>query len=482
MDKHTPPWEGSPEPDCHQGEAWHELLSAYADNECSPAERKEVETHLQTCAACREWLAQAQADQQLFTDTLMGRQADLTDAVLRSVSEMSAPEKEVVAPRRAFGRWAEVFALTAMAAIMAAILFPTFATSREKARQTSCMANLKGIALGLLEYAADNGDRLPPADGWTAATLPYTKNTQIFVCPQAWEGGHTGYALVARWAGTKLSNMPDPANTILLYEVENGQPVYRHNGGMNVGYADGHVKWLRKLPPDVAPGTGLSTAPVSRNWGLPRGAKLAYGATCEVWVKNLQQAALTAESAFYEHGGFVLSSLIQQLPGPEGARNAQVTGKVPTAEVAATVNALTALGYVVRREISGQDLSDEYVQAERSVTQVQQETARLEQGAATAPRRQRPALAAQARVLRQKLGPAQDELFAVKREVALATITATLIEKAPEAGLAVGALAPAWRSFTHTARLIGVALVWAGLYGLFAVPVGVAVWLWRRRR
>lgn len=484
MDRHTPPWEGSPEPDRFDQTCPRELLSAYADNQCSPEERKEAEAHLQACPACREWLEQVLADQQLFTHTLMGRQADLTDAVMRSVSEMSAPEKEKAEarPRRFGNRLTDVLAVTAGLAIIATVFFPVFARSREKARQSSCLSNVKCLLLGLHEFAADHSDTLPSATTWAEDVVPYIGNRQILTCPQVLEGQPVSYAFVSRWSGVKLSSIPDPANTIILYEVENGQPVHRHNDGTNVGYADGHAKWIPKLPPDVVTATSMSTLPPSRNWGLARGVKLAYDAACEVWVENLQLAVTTAEETFYKRGGFVLNSMVEQEPTGKAPGRAQITGKVPTAEVAATVNALTALGYVVRREINGADLTDQYVPAERGVTQAQETAARLQQRAATAPRRQRVALAEQAQAARRQLGAAQDSLFGVKREVALATITATLIEKAPEASRALTAAGRAWQSFVRTARWVGVALIWVALYGLFVAPVGLAVWWWKRRR
>jgi len=98
----------------------------------------------------------------------------------------------------------ELLVVIAIIAILAAILFPVFARAREKARQTSCLSNLKQIALGTMMYTQDYDGKWCPCEqvdgvvvradqyGWTAALaalapqaqlMPYVKNLQIFACP-----------------------------------------------------------------------------------------------------------------------------------------------------------------------------------------------------------------------------------------------------------------------------------------------------------
>lgn len=87
----------------------------------------------------------------------------------------------------------ELLVVIAIIAILAAILFPVFARAREKARQASCVSNLKQIALGTLMYASDYDQKFP---GWKTRcwsgpndpSLPvklqaYVKNRQLFACP-----------------------------------------------------------------------------------------------------------------------------------------------------------------------------------------------------------------------------------------------------------------------------------------------------------
>src|SRR5258708_27932936 len=54
----------------------------------------------------------------------------------------------------------ELLVVIAIIAILAAILFPVFAQAREKARQTSCLSNLKQIGLGLMMYTQDYDETL----------------------------------------------------------------------------------------------------------------------------------------------------------------------------------------------------------------------------------------------------------------------------------------------------------------------------------
>src|SRR6266516_1564184 len=49
----------------------------------------------------------------------------------------------------------ELLVVIAIIAILAAILFPVFAQAREKARQTSCISNLKQLSLATIMYVGD---------------------------------------------------------------------------------------------------------------------------------------------------------------------------------------------------------------------------------------------------------------------------------------------------------------------------------------
>src|SRR5438128_7559610 len=96
----------------------------------------------------------------------------------------------------------ELLVVIAIIAILAAILFPVFAQAREKARQTTCTANVKNLGLAVMMYTQDYDETYPPlwyptGNGhWPNVVRPYigqggTDPTGklwtegIMVCPSA---------------------------------------------------------------------------------------------------------------------------------------------------------------------------------------------------------------------------------------------------------------------------------------------------------
>ncbi len=85
----------------------------------------------------------------------------------------------------------ELLVVIAIIAILAAILFPVFAQAREKARQTSCLSNMKQLGVATQMYAQDYDGTLMQTTyantalkiHWSYTLQPYIKNMQIFVCP-----------------------------------------------------------------------------------------------------------------------------------------------------------------------------------------------------------------------------------------------------------------------------------------------------------
>ncbi len=213
----------------------------------------------------------------------------------------------------------ELLVVIAIIAILAAILFPVFAKAREKARQTSCLSNLKQIGLGTMMYAGNYDEVLPQGGHWVhvggvrtmmwwgRAIEPYLKNLQILRCPSSsstssgWNYGFvsqtTGYN-----GGTGTFNLPDgtrvgsrsspialaavtaPAERVLASDATNfysvlhywyrtdspypevGGAYYwidgRHNDGANCCFMDGHAKWLTSTSPYGAAHPGVCAGPI----------------------------------------------------------------------------------------------------------------------------------------------------------------------------------------------------------------------------
>lgn len=165
----------------------------------------------------------------------------------------------------------------------------------EKAETVSCLSNVKQQMTGILMYCQDFDEKFPlthsqPNTTWTAPNGretsgdmpwmividPYLKNTQIFNCPSvssAWDGG-AATTCVSYGYNENLSGIvqarcnfsaelcaiadggTDGNHSILkAYGPDNGRDsiaLERHISGCNVGFADGHAKWLNgsNIPQD----------------------------------------------------------------------------------------------------------------------------------------------------------------------------------------------------------------------------------------
>lgn len=195
----------------------------------------------------------------------------------------------------------ELLVVIAIIAILAAILFPVFAQAREKARQTSCLSNMKQLGLSIMMYVQDYDETYPQSVDqavsmnstpysfllWSHRVYPYVKNAQVWSCPSNTKGimapaygpganpdaQLSGYAGVPAFKMVYAANMQvmtpwwnpaiamaglnTPASKIIVSETINnteaGAPWASfndwqfstfpgHQRRMNVVFGDGHAK------------------------------------------------------------------------------------------------------------------------------------------------------------------------------------------------------------------------------------------------
>ena len=124
--------------------------------------------------------------------------------------------------RRAF-TLIEILVVIAIMGILAALLFPAFATARGMARRASCVSQLRQIGLGAAMYRSDFGQFAPQISGLAR----YVGDAQVFVCPNdAARGQHDGnlymegnmvlpggesYEYFPRWQGAEDNGWWNPS-------------------------------------------------------------------------------------------------------------------------------------------------------------------------------------------------------------------------------------------------------------------------------
>lgn len=91
----------------------------------------------------------------------------------------------------------ELLVVIAIIGILAAILFPVFASAREKARQTQCSSNLRQIGMGILQYVQDYDEYFPTYQQngqwfWCNYVNEYIKSSGVFSCSDMQGTNHVG--------------------------------------------------------------------------------------------------------------------------------------------------------------------------------------------------------------------------------------------------------------------------------------------------
>jgi prepilin-type processing-associated H-X9-DG protein len=148
--------------------------------------------------------------------------------------------------------------------VLAAVLFPVFAQARLSAQRTQCLSNVKQMSTAALMYSTDNDGRLPLDANWMDGIERLVRSDRVLGCPvlsrsrpfMRVASGAYGYAVNKTTSGKVLANIKDPYAVIWVFESSDlrrnvsEDPAFstapnRHGLGRNVGYIDGHAKFIR---------------------------------------------------------------------------------------------------------------------------------------------------------------------------------------------------------------------------------------------
>jgi len=167
-----------------------------------------------------------------------------------------------LAARRGF-TLIELLVVIAIIAILAAILFPVFATAREKARQTTCMNNQRQIATTIMIYTQDNDGYFPAQDTvWSLLNA----SPKILLCPTS-KGLSNSYVYSFGLSGALQKDIATPDTVVCTADGQHKalttsgitsynnvaygpeDYAYRHvnNQFFVASYVDGHVAITNKV-------------------------------------------------------------------------------------------------------------------------------------------------------------------------------------------------------------------------------------------
>ena len=151
----------------------------------------------------------------------------------------------------------ELLVVIAIIALLAAILFPIFARAREKARQSVCLNNQRQLTTSVLIYAQDNDEMFPPAQNvWASMALP----AGVLMDPTKGSKTLNAYVYHSYLSMRAVGDVQFPSTVFAFADGQHAATTgtnatyanvaysqadfdRRHDGGIIVSYADGHVEY-----------------------------------------------------------------------------------------------------------------------------------------------------------------------------------------------------------------------------------------------
>ncbi|HEY3265970.1 MAG TPA: prepilin-type N-terminal cleavage/methylation domain-containing protein [Armatimonadota bacterium] len=141
----------------------------------------------------------------------------------------------------------ELLVVIAIIAILAAILFPVFAKARNRAKQTTCISNLKQLGTAISMYGGDNDSFLYPEVCWGPRTLtdptwtnainvvraynPYIKTTAVFRCAADGSNGEpSNYRYKIDDAWVTAPTVPAAASAATISYIVLGRDLWKNTG------------------------------------------------------------------------------------------------------------------------------------------------------------------------------------------------------------------------------------------------------------
>ena len=206
----------------------------------------------------------------------------------------------------------EMLTVMAILAVLAGLLFPVIAKSREQARRTTCLSNLRQIGMALSMYASNHAGMLPPAGEpstgrathhiWDGTATPprylglgylhekfgYGVAPQMYYCPAAmgqnrmessthswacWEkvgpdyrtalcGTSYVYRETGFGADKLLARNAETPAMVMDFQIDTPNAHSHFLQGVNILFYDGSVKWVAD-PTAEAAGYGRDNVPAS---------------------------------------------------------------------------------------------------------------------------------------------------------------------------------------------------------------------------